>query len=55
MALTSGTTLDPYQVTAKIGEGGRTDTFGRGSTRFELSPMAAQGGAGVQVPIFKLP
>ena len=34
---------------------GRTVTFGRGSTRFELSPMAAQGGAGVQVSVFKLP
>ena len=34
---------------------GRTVTFGRGSTRFELSPMAAQGGVGVQVSVFKLP
>ena len=34
---------------------GRTVTFGMGSTRFELSPMASQGGAGVQVSVFKLP
>ena len=34
---------------------GRTVTFGRGSARFELSPMAAQGGAGVQISVFKLP
>lgn len=33
---------------------GRTVTFGRGSTRFELSPMAAPGGAGVQVSVLKL-
>ena len=34
---------------------GRTVTFGMGSTRFELSPLAAQGGAGVQVSVFQLP
>ena len=34
---------------------GRTVTFGMGSTRFEVSPMAARGGAGVQVSVFKLP
>ncbi len=33
---------------------GRTVTFGAGSTRFELSPVAAAGGAGVQVSVFKL-
>lgn len=30
---------------------GRTVMFGRGSTRFEVSPMAAPGGAGVQVSL----
>ena len=34
---------------------GRTVTFGKGSTRFELAPMAAIGGAGVQVSVFRLP
>ena len=33
---------------------GRTVTFGTRSTRFELSPVAAPGGAGVQVSVFKL-
>ena len=34
---------------------GRTVTFGKGSTRFELAPMAAPGGGGVQVSVFRLP
>ena len=32
---------------------GRTVTFDRGATRLELAPMAAPGGAGVQVSVFK--
>ena len=31
---------------------GRTVTFDRGSTRFEIAPMAAPGGAGVQMRVF---
>ena len=34
---------------------GRTVTFRKGATRFELSPMAAPGGAGVQVSVLRLP
>ena len=32
---------------------GRTVTFDRGSNRFEIAPMAAAGGAGVQLRVFK--
>ena len=32
---------------------GRTVTFDQGSTRFEIAPMAAAGGAGVQIRVFK--
>ena len=32
---------------------GRTVTFGRGNTRFELSPMLTSGGAGVQITLLR--
>ena len=35
--------------------GGRTVTFRKGATRFELAPIAAPGGAGVQVSVFNVP
>ena len=32
---------------------GRTVTFDRGSARFEIAPMAAPGGGGMRITVFK--